>query len=51
MINLKIDRTLNKADQYTKDGKRKANELYIEKQLRVIHFLARNNLPVKENLS
>ena len=48
MTNLKIDWTLNKANQNTRDEKRQANELYIEKLLRIIHFLARNNLVVKE---
>ena len=47
MTNLKIDWTLNKANQNTRDEKRQANELYIEKLLRIIHFLARNNLVVK----
>ena len=27
--------------------RRKANTLYISKLIRVVHFLARNNLPVK----
>ena len=48
ITNLKIDWTLNKANQNTRDEKRQANELYIEKLLRIIHFLARNNLVVKE---
>ena len=26
----------------------KANELYIKKLIKIVHFLARNNLPVKE---
>ena len=28
--------------------KSKANELYIEKLIKIVHFFARNNLPVKE---
>ena len=48
ITNLKIDRALNKTDQHTRYEKRQANELYIEKLLRIIHFLARNNLAVKE---
>ena len=46
--NLKTDRALNKADQHTRDEKRQANELHREKLLRIIHFLARNNLAVME---
>ena len=48
ITNLKIDRALNKPYQQTRDEKRQANELYIEKLLRITHFLARNNLAVKE---
>ena len=46
ITNLKIDRTLNKADQHARDEKRQTNALYIEKLLRIIHFIARNNLAV-----
>ena len=38
ITNLEIDRALNKADQHTRDEKRQANELYIEKLLRTIYF-------------
>ena len=31
----------------TKEEKNKANELYIEKLIRTVHFLGRNNLAVK----
>ena len=45
---VRIEDALQKADQKTKDDKSEANELYIEKLIRTIHFLARNNLAVKE---
>lgn len=48
LTNVKIQDALDKADQKTKDDKSKANELYIEKLIRTVHFLARNNLAVNE---
>ena len=48
ITNLKIERTLNKAGQHTRDEKRQANELSIEKLLKIIHFLAQDNLAVTE---
>ena len=32
----------------TNKGKSKGNELYVKKLIRIVHFLACNNLPVKE---
>ena len=46
LTNLKIKETLEKLDKSNQE-KSKANELYIEKLVKVVHFLARNNLPVK----
>ena len=48
ITNLKIPRALNKAIQHTRDEIKQANELYIEELLRIIQFLARNNLAAKE---
>ena len=48
VTNMRIREAFGKADQQTKTEKSQANELYIEKLLRTVHFLARNNLPVKE---
>ena len=47
LTNLKIKETLEKPDESNKE-KSKANELYIEKLIKIVHSLARNNLPVKE---
>ena len=47
LTNLKIKETLEKPDESNKE-KSKANELYIEKLIKIVHFLARNNSPVKE---
>ena len=47
LTNLKIKEALEKPDESNKE-KSKANELYIEKLIKIVHFLARNNLPVKE---
>ena len=47
LTNLKIKGTLEKLDESNKE-KSKANELYIEKLIKIVHFFARNNLPVKE---
>ena len=47
LTNLKIKETLEKPDESNKEES-KANELYIEKMIKIVHFLARNNLPVKE---
>ena len=47
LTNRKIKETLEKPDESNKE-KSKANELYIEKLIKIIHFLARNNLPVEE---
>ena len=46
LTNLKIKGTLEKLDESNKE-KSKANELYIEKLIKIVHFLAHNNLPVK----
>ena len=47
LTNLKIKDTLEKPDEPNKE-KSKENELYTEKLIKIVHFLARNNLPVKE---
>ena len=47
LTNLKIKEILEKPDESNKE-KSKANELYIEKLIKIVHFLACNNLPVKE---
>ena len=47
LTNLKIKEALEKLDESNKE-KSKANELYIEKLIKIVHFLARNNLPVEE---
>ena len=46
LTNLKIKEILEKPDESNKE-KSKANELYIEKLIKIVHFLAHNNLPVK----
>ena len=46
MIN--VTPALSKADLTTLEEKRNSNELYIKKLIKIVHFLARNNLPVKE---
>ena len=48
LTNLKIKDQFEKIDWPTNREKNKANELYIEKLIRIVHFLAHNNLPVKE---
>ena len=48
LTNLKIKDQFEKIDGPTNREKNKANELYIEKLIRIVHFLAHNNLPVKE---
>ena len=46
LTNLKIKEILEKPDESNKE-KSKANELYTEKLIKTVHFLAHNNLPVK----
>ena len=46
LTNLKIKEALEKPDESNKE-KSKANEFYIEKLVKIVHFLGRNNLPVK----
>ena len=48
LINLKVKDAFEKIDGPTNREKNKANELYVEKLIRIVHFVARNNLPVKE---
>ena len=47
LTNLKNKDTLEKPDESNKE-KSTENELYTEKLIKIVHFLARNNLPVKE---
>ena len=43
-----IDDALSKADNQTREEKSESSTLYISKLIKIVHFLARNNLPVKE---
>ena len=45
---VRIEKTLNMADKETRQEKENTNELYISKLIKIVHFLGRNNLPVKE---
>ena len=45
---VRIEKTLNMADKETRKEKENTNELYISKLMKIVHFLGRNNLPVKE---
>lgn len=47
MTNLRITDTLGNAPQVSVADRREANSLYVGKLIRIVHFLARNNLPVK----
>ena len=47
LTNLVIKDTREKPDESNKE-KSKENELYTKKLIKIVHFLARNNLPVKE---
>ena len=44
----KIEEAIGKADKESKKEKESTNELYVTKLIKIVHFLARNNLPVKE---
>lgn len=44
----KIEEAIGRVDKQTLKEKENTNELYITKLIKIIHFLARNNLPVKE---
>ena len=46
--NARIEDALSKSDQKTTEEKKRSNELYIRKLIKAVHFLAANNLPVKE---
>ena len=46
--NAHIEDTLSKSDKKTTEEKNRSNEIYIGKLIKAIHFLAANNLPVKE---
>ena len=48
LMNLKIKDALEKINIPTNKEKSKANKLYIKKLIQIVHFLACNNLPVKE---
>ena len=43
-----IQDALSKSDKKTTEEKKISNELYIGKLIKAVHFLAANNLPVKE---
>ena len=45
--NLKIKDALEKIYVPTSKEKSKANELYVKKLTKIVHFLAGNSLPVK----
>ena len=46
--NVCIKDALSKSDKKTIEGKNRLNELYIRKLIKVVHFLAANDLPAKE---
>ena len=46
--NAHIEDALSKSDKKTTEKKKRSNELYIGKLIKAVHFLATNNLPVKE---
>ena len=46
--NARIQDALSKSDKKTTEEKKISNELYIGKLIKAVHFLAANNLPVKE---
>ena len=48
ITNTRIEAGLSRADKDTRNKKKASNELYISKLIKLTHFLARNNLPVKE---
>ena len=43
-----IKDALSKSDKKKTEGKNRLNELYMRKLIKVVHFLAAHNLPVKE---
>ena len=47
-INAHIENALSKSNKKTTEEKKRSNELYIGKLTKAVHFLAANNLPVKE---
>ena len=47
----RIEEGLSRADNATRADKETTNELYISKLIKVVHFLARNNLSCKRTLS
>ena len=48
-MNLEITHALEKTGKPKNKEKIKTNELYVEKLLKTVHFLACNNLPFKES--
>ena len=46
--NAGIEDALSQSDKKTKEEKKISNELYIGKLIKAVHFIAANNLPVKE---
>ena len=46
--NARMEEALNSTDKSSRQEKQETNELYIMKLIKIVHFLARNNLPVKE---
>ena len=46
--NARIEDALSKSNKKTTEEKKRSNELYTGKLTKAVHFLAANNLPVKE---
>ena len=46
--NARIEDALSKSDKKTTEEKKRSNQLCIGKLIKAVHFLAANNLPVKE---
>ena len=46
IMNLKIQDTIEKSDE-EEENRKSANKMYVGKLIKIIHFLARNNLSVK----
>ena len=46
--NARMEEALCSAELLSPPEKQQTNELYVTKLIKVVHFLARNNLPVKE---
>ena len=46
--NTHMEEALSSAELLSRPEKQQTNELYVTKLIKIVHFLARNNLPVKE---